>query len=149
MKKGKSCAVKGYKNFKVNYGTVDSKNLKSIYINVQSWVSPKNYEEKWERVVSLLNKDIKQTVSGILNDNLFSDKFMTDLDLRHSGIEYGKKSFMNFELTLFLNTPIDFKSDSIKSEVKKIVNSISRENFVSNKHFSFSLKKSVLEKVLN
>ena len=56
---------------------------------------------------------------------------------------------MNFELTLFLNTPIDFKSDSIKSEVKKIVNSISRENFVSNKHFSFSLKKSVLEKVLN
>jgi hypothetical protein len=27
MKKGKSVSLKGYKKFKVNYGTVDSKNL--------------------------------------------------------------------------------------------------------------------------
>jgi hypothetical protein len=31
MKKGKSVSVKGYKKFKANYGTVDSKNLKSLY----------------------------------------------------------------------------------------------------------------------
>lgn len=149
MKKGKSCVVKGYKNFKVSYGTVDSKSFKSIYINVQSWVSPKNYDERWERVVSNFNREIKQTISGTLNNDLFSNKFMTDLDLRHSGIEYGKKSFMNFEVTLFINTNIDFKSEVIKNEVKKIVSSISKENFSPNKNFTFSLKKSVLEKVLN
>ena len=149
MKKGKSCVVKGYKNFKVSYGTVDSKSFKSIYINVQSWVSPKNYDEKWERVVSNLNREIKQTISGTLNNGLFLNKFMTDLDLRHSGIEYGKKSFMNFEATLFVNTNIDFKSEVIKNEVKKIVNSVNKENFLQNKNFSFSLKKTVLEKVLN
>ena len=149
MKKGKSCVVKGYKNFKVNYGTVDSKSFKSIYINVQSWVSPKNYDERWERVVSNFNREIKQTISGTLNNDLFSNKFMTDLDLRYSGIEYGKKSFMNFEVTLFINTNIDFKSEVIKTEVKKIVNSVNKENFLPNKSFSFSLKKTVLEKVLN
>ena len=149
MKKGKSCVVKGYKNFKVSYGTVDSKSFKSIYINVQSWVSPKNYDERWERVVSNFNREIKQTISGTLNNDLFSNKFMTDLDLRHSGIEYGKKSFMNFEVTLFVNTNIDFKSELIKNEVKKIVNSVNKENFSSNRNFTFSLKKTVLEKVLN
>jgi len=50
---------------------------------------------------------------------------------------------------LFINTNIDFKSEVIKTEVKKIVNSVNKENFLPNKNFSFSLKKTVLEKVLN
>ena len=32
MKKGKSAKLSGYLNYKVNYGTVDSKNLKSIHM---------------------------------------------------------------------------------------------------------------------
>jgi hypothetical protein len=149
MKKGKTSKLNIFDDAKCSYGTVDSKSFKSIYINVQSWVSPKNYDERWERVVSNFNREIKQTISGTLNNDLFSNKFMTDLDLRYSGIEYGKKSFMNFEVTLFINTNIDFKSEVIKTEVKKIVNSVNKENFLPNKNFSFSLKKTVLEKVLN
>ena len=56
MKKGKSCVLKGYKKFKSTYGTVDSKNLKSIYLNLQTWVEPKNVEGNWERVISSISR---------------------------------------------------------------------------------------------
>ena len=38
MKKGKSVKLNLYNPIKSVYGTVDSKNLKSVYINIQSWV---------------------------------------------------------------------------------------------------------------
>lgn len=51
MKKGKSVKMNVSTSFKSMYGTVDSKNLKSLYINIQSWVSPKTELENWNRVV--------------------------------------------------------------------------------------------------
>jgi hypothetical protein len=74
MKKGKSCVVKGYKNFKTSYGTVDSKNLKSIYINIQSWVDPKKFLENWNREVSYLNRLIKQLLLDITDKFMFHSK---------------------------------------------------------------------------
>jgi dTDP-4-dehydrorhamnose 3,5-epimerase-like enzyme len=41
MKKGKSCVLKGFKNLKCSYGTVDAKNFKSLYLNIQTWAEPK------------------------------------------------------------------------------------------------------------
>ena len=71
MKKGKSCVIKGYKQIKCSYGTVDSKNLKSIYLNIQSWVEPKGLEMDWSRPVSILNKNIKTTLGDMINKDLF------------------------------------------------------------------------------
>ena len=79
MKKGKSCVLKGYKNFKTSYGTVDSKNLKSIYINIQSWVEPKKSLENWSREVSFLNRLIKQLLLEISDKFIFHSKFRCDL----------------------------------------------------------------------
>ena len=41
MKKGKSVKLNLFQPIKTVYGTVESKNLKSLYINIQSWVNPK------------------------------------------------------------------------------------------------------------
>ena len=78
MKKGKSCVLKGYKNFKTSYGTVDSKNLKSIYINVQSWVEPKKSIDGWVREVSYLNRIIKQLLLEITDKFIFYNKFIVN-----------------------------------------------------------------------
>jgi len=141
MKKGKSCTVKGYKNFKCSYGTVDSKNFKSIYINLQSWVKPRNHQENWERVVSNFHRKLKNFIGEILNQFTFENKFIVDLDLRSSGISVNKKSFMNLEITLFVKGDLDFKSTKIKSSVKEIVDSISKEIFKNNDLFTFHLTK--------
>jgi len=54
MKKGKSVKLNLFNPIKSVYGTVDSKNLKSVYINIQSWVTPKDDYDNWNRVVSNL-----------------------------------------------------------------------------------------------
>jgi hypothetical protein len=59
MKKGKSVKINLYNPIKSTYGTVDSKNLKSVYINIQSWVTPKFEQDNWTRIVGNLNREIK------------------------------------------------------------------------------------------
>jgi hypothetical protein len=142
MKKGKSCSIKGYKKFKCSYGTVDSKNLKSIYFNLQSWVEPKIFEMNWTRIISIITRNIKVVLSEVLNKNLFSDKYIVDLDLRSSGITMKKRSFMNLEITLFLKIPTEFKSIEVRNEVKKYIDTINQECFKNNKFFNFHFSKS-------
>ena len=149
MKKGKSVSVKGYKKFKVNYGTVDSKNLKSFYINIQSWLTPKKDEENWERVVTNFNRAIRHTIYEVLNYDFIDTNFIVDTDLRSSGLSSKKSSFMNLEITFFTKNVSDFKSQIIKDFVKNIVDLIQNENFKKNKYFTFQLTKTNKTKVNN
>jgi hypothetical protein len=141
MKKGKSVKLNLYNPIKSVYGTVDSKNLKSVYINIQSWVTPKKEYDNWNRVVSNLGREIKHSVFESINQKLFQEKSIVDLDLRTSGISHGKKSFFNLEINLYTNSEMDFKSLEIKDSVKMIVNSIFRNNIQQNKYFEFSTSK--------
>ena len=59
MKKGKTEKLNGFKTSKVHYGTVDSKNFKSLYLNIQTWVEPKKDTENWSGVVSNTSRSIK------------------------------------------------------------------------------------------
>ena len=141
MKKGKNVKMNLSNSFKSSYGTVDSKNLKSLYINIQSWVSPKQELENWNRVVGNLSRELKHTVFDSINTNLFSKNSIVDLDLRTSGIFSGKKSFFNLEINLYLDKELDFKSNEIKDSVKRIVRSIQKTNILDNQYFDFSLTK--------
>lgn len=124
MKKGKSVKLNLYNPIKSVYGTVDSKNLKSVYINIQSWVCPKEEQDNWSRIVNNLSREIKHSVFNSINTTVFQEKSIVDLDLRTSGISHGKKSFFNLEVNLFTNSEMDFKSQEIKQSVKKIVSQI-------------------------
>jgi hypothetical protein len=141
MKKGKSVKLNLYNPIKSVYGTVDSKNLKSVYINIQSWVTPKDEYDNWNRVVSNLSREIKHSVYNSINTNLFQNKSIVDLDLRTSGISHGKKSFFNLEINLYTTNELDFKSIEIKDSVKNIVQSIYDNNITTNKYFEFSTTK--------
>lgn len=141
MKKGKSVKLNLFHPIKTVYGTVDSKNLKSLYINIQSWVNPKFEHNNWNRVVCNLSRDIKHSVFDSIDTNLFKEQSIVDLDLRTSGISHGKKSFFNLEVNLYTNKEIDFKSQDIKESVRKIVNRIFYFNVENNKYFEFSTSK--------
>lgn len=141
MKKGKNVKINLSTMFKSSYGTVDSKNLKSLYINIQSWVSPKQDLENWNRVVGNLSRELKHTVFDSINTNVFSKNSIVDLDLRTSGIFSGKKSFFNLEINLYVDKQTEFKSNEIKDSVKKIVRSIQKTNILDNPYFDFSLTK--------
>jgi hypothetical protein len=141
MKKGKSVKLNLYNPIKSIYGTVDSKNLKSVYINIQSWITPKYDTENWNRVVGNLSREIKHSVFNSINQKIFQENSIVDLDLRTSGISQGKKSFFNLEVNLFTLSEFDFKSNEIKNSVKSIVQNIFKNNIKENKYFEFSISK--------
>jgi hypothetical protein len=142
MKKGKTSKIQGFKMAKVVYGTVDSFELKSIYLNIQTWVEPTLEVDNWNRVVLNLSRAIKHIVFNCLNRNIFEDNFIVDLDLRSSGLTLGKKSFLNLEINLFLkDKEIDFKSSKLKEVLKTLVKNIISQSFIKNEFFTFTLTK--------
>jgi len=141
MKKGKTSKINGFRTSKVSYGTVDSKEFKSLYLNVQTWVEPKKESENWTRVVLNMNRSVKHSVFNNINKELFDDKFIVDLDLRTSGLQMKKKSFMNLEINLYLTQEIDFKSTKLKKYLKNITKEIYSDVFNKNEYFKFYLTK--------
>ena len=147
MKKGKTSQLHGFKTAKVIYGTVDSINLKSLYLNIQTWVEPIEESENWTRVVLNLSRGIKHSIYETINKEIFTDKFIVDLDLRSSGLHLGKKSFMNLEINFYLQEEgLDIKGTEIKNSLQEITKQIFKTNFSKNEYFKFYLtKKSKIE----
>lgn len=141
MKKGKTVKIDQYESIKTLYGTVDSKNLKSLYINLQTWVSPTQESENWDRVVGNLSRNIKHSVLESIDKEVFAEKFIVDLDLRTSGIQLEKKSFMNLEINLYTKTELDFKGSKLKESVKKIIREIYKDCIIKNEYFNFTATK--------
>jgi hypothetical protein len=144
MKKGKTSQLTGFKTAKVVYGTVDSVNLKSLYLNIQTWVEPIYESDNWSRTVLNLSRGVKHSVYESLNNKIFDTKFIVDLDLRSSGLNLSKKSFMNLEVNFYvIEENLDFKSKQIKDTLLKITNKIYKDNFYDNNYFKFYLTKKI------
>jgi len=144
MKKGKTSQLTGFKTAKVVYGTVDSVNLKSLYLNIQTWVEPIYESDNWSRTVLNLSRGVKHSVYESLNNKIFDTKFIVDLDLRSSGLNLCKKSFMNLEVNFYvIEENLDFKSKQIKDTLLKITNKIYKDNFYDNNYFKFYLTKKI------
>jgi len=142
MKKGKTSQLHGFKTAKVIYGTVDSINLKSLYLNIQTWVEPIEEYDNWTRVVLNLSRGIKHSIYETIDKEIFDDRFIVDLDLRSSGLNLGKKSFMNLEINFYLKYDgLDIKGTEIKNSLQKITQKIFKTNFLKNEYFSFYLTK--------
>jgi hypothetical protein len=63
------------------------------------------------------------------------------MDLRTSGLQPKKKSFMNLEINLFLIDELDFKDTKLKRKLKTIVKGIYDDVLIKNENFKFSLTK--------
>ena len=148
MKKGKTSFLQGFKTAKIVYGTVDSINLKSLYLNIQTWVEPIYECDNWTRTVLNLSRSIKHSIYESINKQIFDEKFIVDLDLRSSGLNLNKKSFMNLEINFYLSQEdLDFKGNEIKQSLQQITEQIFNDNFLKNENFNFYLtKKSKINK---
>jgi hypothetical protein len=142
MKKGKTSKLNIFDDAKCHYGTVDSKELKSIYVVFQTWIEPIADEENWSRITGILKRQILHTLLEVVEFTTFEKKQIVDLDLRTSGIQKNKKSFLNLEITLFVHDKtIDFKSLILRSKIKKIVSSIYHDDLKNSKYFILSKTK--------
>ena len=141
MKKGKTAKINGFRTSKVIYGTVDSKEFKSLYLNLQTLAEPKEDYETWVRITQNMSRSIKHSVYDNIDKTLFDDKFIIDMDLRTSGLHMKKKSFLNLEINLFLIDEVDFKDIKLKRKLKSIIKGIYDDVLNKNEYFKFYLTK--------
>jgi hypothetical protein len=138
MKTGKQFKLNLNKDFNTYYGSVDYKNPKSIYINISSWFSPLVECDNWDRAVNGLKRNIHRHINSTDMEDLFlRKKQIIDLDIRTSGIRPNKRSYMNCEITLFLNKEEPIKSDNIKTAVQNLLNNVITDSLIVSPHFNF------------
>jgi len=142
MKKGKTSKLNVFDDAKCYYGTVDSKELKSIYLVLQTWIEPLNEYDNWNKIIGTIKRQILHTLLEIVDLHTFERKQIVDLDLRTSGIQKDKKSFLNLEITLFVHDKtIDFKSLILRSKIKNIITSVYYDDLKKSKYFTLSKTK--------
>jgi hypothetical protein len=142
-KKGKKIKINTHSNYKTVSGTVDNRNPKSVYVSISSWARPKIDEDiNYDKILTSINNRVKRTVANNMNTDMFdSRRYIIDFDMKSSGIRYGKKSFMNCEITLYQKLKLKLNEDNLQRELKSIIDNVIKEVFTENQYFSFEKKK--------
>jgi len=140
MKNGKYISLGDYRNVKIGYGTVDFKNLKTIYLKLNSWVQPENNEDDFDYLINKTRRVIKEIVYNLKNEN-FKPQCIVDLDIKTRGIKIEKRSFMNLEVTLFIENQFDVKSKTTKLLVREIIETIVETGLSDKNLFNFNKNK--------
>jgi hypothetical protein len=136
MKTGKYISLGEYNEVKIGYGTVDFKNLKTIYLKLNAWVEPDNDTDNFDQLISKTRRNIKEIIYNLRSEH-FKSQCIVDLDIRTKGIKLNKRSFMNLEVTLYVENFFDVKSKTIKSVVKDIVKTIIDDSLSNKNLFNF------------
>lgn len=140
MKKGKFIKIGSYNNVKVGYGTVDYKNLKTIYVQLNSWTQPTNENYEFNKVISKISKNIKHHIFN-LNSEFFKKESIVDLDIKTSSIKTNKRSFMDLEITLYVGKQFELKSKEVKEFIINLSRFIIDETLNNEIIFNFHDKK--------
>ena len=136
MKTGKYIPLGTYNNVKYGYGTVDFKNLKTIYIKLNSWLQPENETDNYDYLISKSRRKIKELIYN-LNNSSFKQQSIVDLDIRTKGIKIEKRSFMNLEITLYVEKQFDIRSKEIKTFITDLTESVVEGGLIDKKLFNF------------
>lgn len=128
---GKEKKVLKNSEFRIKYGTVDALKLNSIYLTIESWVTPTE-ELNYESYIGLMRRQIILILNRQLDQSTFNKHFIVDLDLRSSGMNPDRKSFMLLEITLYPKIKTKFNSQQLLNSVS-IVSNIIQENLKQNK----------------
>ena len=133
-KNGKQLISEGHENYRVVSGTVDNKNPKALYINISAWGESIVSEElNYGPILRGITKDIKIKLKSSLTPNLFYvDRCIVD---------FGKKSFMNCEITIFQKNLFRLQEKTIQKELNLIGKIITSEVLEEFKYFKFNKTK--------
>jgi hypothetical protein len=140
MKTGKYIPLGTYNDVKIGYGTVDFKNLKTIYLKLNSWVQPENETDDFDHLIHKSRRKVKEIIYNQRNP-YFKQQCIVDLDIRTKSIKLEKRSFMNLEITLYVDKQFDVKSKDVRNNIKDILYSVVEEGLSDKKLFNFHKSK--------
>jgi len=140
MKLGKEIKLDLLDNYKTKIGTVNNKESKSLYINFTAWgqIINDGEENNYDIFLSNIRKKIKQKLNNSLNkDYFYNDRYIVDLDMRTSGFDINKRSFMSCEITLYQKKNLSLNQPNIIDNTKTIIYDVVNNCFENNSIFKF------------
>ena len=142
-KTGKQLITHDYMNYNVIYGTVDNKNPKSLYLTISAWGQPNQQPiTNYTKALRNITKRLKTVLHNNLDSKLFQvNRTIVDFDMRVSGIEYGKRSYMNCEITLFQRNTFKLQEKQIQDSFDELIHNIINNVFDDNIYFKFHKRK--------
>jgi hypothetical protein len=146
MKRGKEVKINLPYQYNVVSGTVDNKNPKSVYIQISAWGKPRENKDnsEYENIIKRKSKRVKKKLFEVLDGRRFyKDKAIVDFNMASSGINYGKRSFMSVEMTLFQKEEplLPVNSEEMKPFLETISRKIINDVFEVDEDFEFYKRK--------
>lgn len=121
MKKtGKVVKLNIDKNFKTKYGTVDSKQLDTIYFELNTWAQPLEIMD-WSAIERKLKRGILLSINDNIDSTFFYSKNIVDIDLHTSRMEKNKKSYLTINVTLFTKENFNFYNEVLSENIQRLL----------------------------
>ena len=86
--------------------------------------------------INKTRRKVKEIIYNLRNPK-FKQQSIVDLDIRTKGIKLDKRSFMNLEVTLYVNEQFDVKSKNIKLLLKDLIISIVEDGLIDKNLYNF------------
>lgn len=139
VKLGKQVKLPVNENFTVKYGTINALNPQSIFVSIHSWATPK-HNLRFDKKLRKLNLAVKNKIYEEINYEVFHKKYIVDFDLRSSGLQKDKQSFLAIEITLYPKEIIPFPDELYGSNIEKLINNL-LVDIKKDRNFVFADKK--------
>ena len=124
MKKGRYYSLGDYSNIKIGFGTVDVIDLKSVYLEFNSWINLDGEDTDSREIEKRINSIRKKLKSHFYKrtDKIFREECIVEFDISYNSLVPQKQTFFNLEITLFLSESVILKNE--KERFKNITNYI-------------------------
>jgi len=139
VKLGKQVKLPVNDQFTVKYGTINALNPQSIFVSIHSWATPK-HNLRFDKKLRKLNIAVKNKIHEEINYEVFHKKYIVDFDLRVSGLQKDKQSFLAIEITLYPKDVIPFPSEVYGGSIEKMIDNL-LSNIKKDRNFVFTDKK--------
>lgn len=84
---------------KMKWGTIDKKNPSSIYLELGTYISPKEELESYSNSISKIDKGGKKMIKDIINGiGGFNPSFIFVTDVADTRILFNKRSYLSFQI---------------------------------------------------
>ena len=71
----------------------------------------------------------------------FHTSLIIDLDMRESGVRWGKRSYMSCELTIYQDKVLPFLNDTLQEMVTELTENLITDVFETDESFNYHRKK--------
>ena len=95
MKLGRFIPLGNYRDVKIGYGTINHKELKTIYLKLNSWLEPQDSDINFDTIVKIARTKIRKLIYN-LGVDIFRPESIVDLDIRTKGITKEKEIIHGF-----------------------------------------------------